>query len=62
MQKKQNPEPDDKEQSQRFVETAKKLETDESGESFQNVIGKIAKKSSQRLSSDSCNKPKSRTL
>ena len=34
-------EKDDKEQSQRFVETAKELEVDESGAKFEKAIKKI---------------------
>lgn len=42
MSKKQKPEPDNKEQSQRFIETAKKLEADESGEAFERAIENIS--------------------
>jgi len=42
MEKKPKPEPDDKEQSQRFVETAKSLGVDESGESFEIGFNSIA--------------------
>lgn len=38
MGKKPKPEPDDKEQSKRFVETARELEADESGESFKQAL------------------------
>lgn len=44
MTTKKKPEPDDKEQSARFVETAKALESDESGEIFENALRKIAPK------------------
>lgn len=36
--KKTKPKPDDKEQSQRFVETAKTLDVDKSGKAFENAI------------------------
>ena len=39
--KKKNPDPDDKEQSQRFVETAKALESDESGKLFERALKSI---------------------
>jgi hypothetical protein len=42
MGKKQTPKPDDAKQSQRFVETARKLGSDESGKAFDLVIGVIA--------------------
>ena len=38
MKKPRKPIPDDKEQSQRFVETAKMLEIDESGKSFERAL------------------------
>lgn len=38
MTKKPKPEPDDKEQSERFIETAHKLKVDESGESFERAL------------------------
>ena len=38
---KSKPTPDDPEQSKRFIETAKKLETDESAIAFERVIKKI---------------------
>jgi hypothetical protein len=41
MEKNPKPESDDKEQSQRFVETARLLEVDESGESFETSFEKI---------------------
>ena len=41
MEKNQNPEHDDKEQSQRFVETAKLLGVDENGESFESAFKTI---------------------
>lgn len=43
MAKKPKPEPDDKEQSQRFVKTARKLEADESGKSFERAIKSMQK-------------------
>lgn len=44
MAKKPKPKPDDKQQSQRFVETAKKLESDESEKSFDKAFEAINKK------------------
>jgi hypothetical protein len=41
--KKPKPKPDDKEQSQRFVETAKALEADESGKVFERAFKKVAR-------------------
>lgn len=41
MTKKPKPEPDDKEQSQRFVDTVKSLEIDENGSSFERALGII---------------------
>lgn len=38
MTTKKKPEPDDKEQSARFVETAKALESDESGKGFERAL------------------------
>ena len=43
MAKKQWPKQDNKEQSKRFVETAKKLEADESGKSFEKALGVVVK-------------------
>lgn len=43
MAKNPKPEPDDKEQSQRFVETAKALGVDESGKAFQSSLKKIVR-------------------
>lgn len=42
MSKKAKPEPDDKEQSQRFIETAKKLEVDEREKSFEKALEQMA--------------------
>ena len=42
---KPKPKPDDPAQSQRFVETAKALEVDESGEAFAKVVNSIVKPS-----------------
>ena len=42
---------DDKEQSERFIETAMKIDTDQSGKSFNNALNKIVppdKKGSKR--------------
>ena len=44
MARKPKPKPDDKEQSQRFVETARSLEVDESGKNFDQLIKKIRNK------------------
>lgn len=41
---KSKPEPDDKEQSARFIETAKRLGADKGKEAFEKAIGKIVKK------------------
>jgi hypothetical protein len=38
---KPKPEPDDKEQSERFKETARQLEVDESGEAFDRALNVI---------------------
>lgn len=38
---KPNPKPDDPEQSKRFVETAREIEADESGEAFRRALDKI---------------------
>jgi len=42
--KKTKSEPDDYEQSQRFIETAKSLEVNENGKSFENTIKLVVKK------------------
>ena len=42
MNKKRDVKPDDRGQSQRFVETAKKLEADESGKSFEKAMKAIS--------------------
>ncbi|MGE3783266.1 MAG: hypothetical protein AB7H71_11045 [Alphaproteobacteria bacterium] len=39
--KRQNPEQDDPEQSKRFVETARQIEADETGEVFRRAFAKI---------------------
>jgi hypothetical protein len=41
---KKQPEPDDKEQSARFIETAKRLGADKGKEAFEEAITKIVKK------------------
>lgn len=41
MAKKPKPEPDDKKQSQRFVETAKLLGVDEDGKAFNRAMGAL---------------------
>lgn len=46
--KKKQPEPDNKEQSARFIETAKRLGADKGKEAFEEAVGKIVKK--KRLS------------
>jgi hypothetical protein len=38
---KTKPKAEDKEQSSRFIETAKKLEADESGKAFDKVVGAV---------------------
>ncbi len=43
MVKKPKPKPDDKEQSQRFVETAHELEADETGKQFDRALKKVAR-------------------
>lgn len=43
MAKKLKPEPDDKDQSSRFVETARNLESDESGKPFRSVFQDIVR-------------------
>lgn len=45
---KQNPKPDDEEQSQRFVDTARQLGVDESGRSFERAFISINPQSDQR--------------
>ena len=44
MDKRRKREPDDKEQSARFVETARQLESDESGKQFARALRRIAPK------------------
>jgi hypothetical protein len=44
MGRKKRPEPDDKEQSARFKETAERIGTDDAKESFEQACGKIIKK------------------
>jgi hypothetical protein len=44
MSRKKRPEPDDKEQSARFKETAERIGTDDAKESFEQACGKILKK------------------
>ncbi len=44
MSTKKLPEPDDKEQSARFIETAKRLGADKGKEAFDEAISKIIKK------------------
>lgn len=43
MPKNPKPEPDDKEQSERFIETARQLKVDESGKPFELAISIVAK-------------------
>ena len=38
----------DKEQSERFMETARKLESDETGKSFERVFGKLVQRKSAK--------------
>ena len=47
MAKKPKPEPDDKEQSKRFVDTAHQLEADERGKPFENAIKSVICSSDQ---------------
>lgn len=47
---KAKPKLEDKEQSRRFIETARKLEADESGKSFERVFDKVTGKSIPRAS------------
>jgi hypothetical protein len=44
MDRKKRPKPDDKEQSARFIETAKRLGANKGKEAFEEAIGKIVKK------------------
>ena len=41
MAEKPKPEPDDKEQSKRFIDTARELEVDESEKEFERVISQV---------------------
>jgi len=43
MPKKPKPEPDNKEQSQRFVENARQREADKSGKSFESALNTVIK-------------------
>lgn len=47
MTEKPKPEPDDKEQSERFIDTARKLEVDESGKVFEHVLKQIMPKKNE---------------
>lgn len=49
MAKKPKPEPDDKEQSSRFVETAKSLGVDESGKNFDRAMNLVAPSKSKPM-------------
>jgi hypothetical protein len=51
--KKGKPKPDDKEQSARFIEKAKQIDSDDTKEAFEEAIGKIIRKkaSSKRKTS-----------
>jgi hypothetical protein len=42
MVKHPKPEPDDKEQSERFIQTAKELESNEDSNAFERLFGRIA--------------------
>jgi hypothetical protein len=42
MAKKPKPKPDDSEQSKRFIETAKELETDEDPKAFERAFQRVA--------------------
>lgn len=48
MANKTKPKPDDKEQSSRFVETAKSLGVDESGKNFDRAMNLVAPSESKR--------------
>jgi len=52
---KPKPKPDDSEQSKRFKETARQLETDETGKSFQRAIKAVVppKQTGKKASQDS---------
>jgi hypothetical protein len=44
MPRKKQPEPNDKEQSARFIETAGQVQSDNPKEAFEEALGKIVKK------------------
>jgi len=48
MGRRKKPEPDDKEQSARFLEVAKQIGTDIDKEGFKEVCGKVAKAPKQK--------------
>ena len=48
MSRKKRPEPDDKEQSARFKETAERIGTDNAKEAFEQACGKIIKKKQKK--------------
>jgi hypothetical protein len=48
-----NPKPDDPEQSKRFIETARQIEVDETGEAFRRAFEKIIPPQSSTPKSDS---------
>jgi hypothetical protein len=48
MSRKPSPKPDDPEQSKRFIETAKELETDEDPKTFDRVMKRIVPRPSKR--------------
>jgi hypothetical protein len=50
--KRQNPKPDDPEQSKRFIETARQMEADESGEAFRRAFEKIVPSKSSAIKDD----------
>lgn len=54
MSREKRPEPDDKEQSARFIETAKRLGADKGKEAFEEAISTIVKK--KRVSQKSSGK------
>lgn len=58
MPSKQNPEPDDPEQSRRFVETARELAVDETASSFERALKGVKLPTDRRHEHDDQNEPK----
>lgn len=50
MAKSKEPKPDDKEQSKRFIDKAKELDSDESGKAFDRALKNIKQPSNQKRS------------